>query len=128
MFKKPIRMFLILSAFLLILTAVAKLVSSAGSAPILEQPEAIFKMNYRHLFWAVAGCELAVAGVCLLARHPGLPATLLALLSTYFLIYRLSIHRLGIHYCSCLGSLTESLPFSKHSIDLALRLVLAFFL
>jgi len=57
-----------------------------------------------------------------------LPATLLALLSTYFLIYRLSIHRLGIHYCSCLGSLTESLPFSKNSIDLALRLVLAFFL
>ncbi len=126
--KKLIRFFFLSSAFLLLVTAAAKLISSAGSAPILKEKEIFFKIPYRHLFWLVGGCELVVAGACILSKRTGLRAALLACLATYFLMYRISMHWVGISYCPCLGSLTEALPFSERAIELSLMSVLIYFL
>ena len=90
------------SAALLILTAIAKFISGTGSAAILDRPDPVFMIPYRHVFFVSGGIELAVALVCLFSKSLWLQSHLLAWLATQFFAYRLGGHWMNVHYCGCL--------------------------
>ena len=54
------------SGLFLIVTAVAKLISSFGTAHILNHLDPIFLISFAHVFQAAAVVELAVAFICFL--------------------------------------------------------------
>jgi len=101
------------AAVLLLLTAVAKLYSASGSAKILEVQDRLLHLGYRPLMILAALLEIVVALFLLKSRsHLGRSLVLLWL-SANFLAYHLANYLLGIHYCPCLGSLTDRLPLPR---------------
>jgi hypothetical protein len=96
-------------------TAIAKLLSAGGRAPILDQTDPFFSISFRHLFWIVGAIELAVALVCFFGQQPKIQMWLVAWLSTSFLVYRIGLVWIGYQRpCPCLGSLTDALRISSH--------------
>jgi hypothetical protein len=124
---KIIRIYVYFAGVLLLITSLAKLVSSSGSARVLENTEPIFGMTFRHVFWLVGTIELLVALVCFFWKRVGLQAGLVAWLATSFLIYHLGLILISYHTpCSCMGNLTEALHISAKTADLAMKIILAF--
>ena len=126
---KVFRSFIVSAGVLLLATAAAKLVSAGGNAHILQFPDPILVIPYRHVFWAVGGLELVIALICLFSNRTRLQAGLVAWLATSFVIYRLALYLSGYHgLCHCLGNLTDALRISPQAADTAMKIVLAYLL
>jgi len=124
-----IRIFTFSAGLLLSATAIAKLISSAGVAKILEQPDPIFSISFRHVFWVVGMIELTTAFVCLFGRQLQLQVRLLAWLATSFLFYRLALIWIDYHRpCRCLGNLADDLHVSPQTADAAMKIILGYLL
>jgi hypothetical protein len=127
--SKAICIFIYIAGTMLFITAVAKFVSSAGSARILQNPDPILGISFRHVFWIVGAFELFVALVCFFSKQISLGAGLVAWLSTSFLFYRLGLVLIGYHRpCSCLGNLTDALHIPPQAADTAMKIILAYLL
>src|SRR5262249_23735076 len=124
--SKLIKLFILSSAFLLIITCAAKFVSAMGEAPVLDKPDRFFLLSHRTVFWVVGSIELVIAAVCLLTKRPWLQTVLLAWLATNFIGYRLALETLNVHDCSCLGTLADALPFDLTTINRIMLLILAY--
>jgi hypothetical protein len=123
------RLFSYSAGFLLLITAIAKLISSLGNSPILALPDPIFAIPFRWMFCVVGIIELAIAYVCLFNEHIGLRTGLVALLSTNFALYRLGLLLVGYYKpCPCLGNLTDALGISPQTADTAMKIILAYLL
>ena len=96
---KTIRIFICSAGIVLLIAAIAKFISGAGSAQILERNDPILYISFRHVFWMVGALELAVALICLFGRQFRLQAGLLAWLATNFILYRLGL--LFVNYSKC---------------------------
>jgi hypothetical protein len=108
------------AAFLLLLTAAAKLYSATGNARMLSMSDAFLPVNNRLLMVAVAAAEVVVAA-CLLRRSQALmPARALFWLSGNFALYRIGISAMGIKYCPCLGTLGQKLPVTQAHLNMIL--------
>ena len=127
--NKLVRIFTISSGILFLATAIAKVVSSFGSARILQNPDPILMMSFQHVFWIVGAVELIVAIFCFFDIRCELQASLVAWLATSFLIYRLGLVWIGYHRpCSCLGNLTDALHIPPQAADTAMKIILAYLL
>jgi len=126
--KKLIDSYIYSSAALLILTATAKFVSITGRAQILNQADPIFIVPYRTVFFLTGGIEVAVALVCFFSKRLWLRSCLLAWMATQFLAYRLGIGLINVHYCGCLGTLTDALPMNANLVHTLLVVMLAYLL
>jgi hypothetical protein len=124
--SKLIKFFIYSSAFLLVLTAVAKFLSATGNAPLLVRADPFFHISYRLLFLLVGTIEMAVAAICLCTDRIWLQAGLLAWLVTNFMGYRISLKWAHIQYCGCLGTLGQALPISPAVTDRILKFVLLY--
>jgi hypothetical protein len=114
---------------ILIVTAVAKVLSSFGDNPILREKDPIAALPYGVLLPCVAVPETAVACVCLFAKRVSTKARLLLWLACCFAAYRASLVLVGYHgYCHCLGELTEAIGIPQQFAQIALRGVLAYFI
>ena len=114
---------------LLIITATAKFISTSGSAHILQNPDPILSIPFRHVFLIVGALELIVAAVCFFGKSVELQAGLIALLATNFALYRLGLLLVGYHKpCSCLGNLTDTLHIPLQVADTAMKIVLGYLL
>ena len=124
---KAIRAFVRISALLLLATGAAKLVSSAGAAPVLDHLDPLFSISFRNVFRIVGVLEVLIAAVCFFSPWLRLQVALICWLSTSFVLYRISLHWLG-HYkaCSCLGTLTEALNITPETADFFMKCILAF--
>lgn len=123
------RWFFNLAAAALLLTAAAKVISSAGHGKILLSLDPVTGLQFRDLLRIVGGIEAAVALVCIFNRKSWLRAGLVAWLATNFLIYRIALRILGYHKpCTCLGNLTDGLNISPEITDIAMKLVLVYLL
>jgi hypothetical protein len=112
---------------ILLITALAKLLSAGGSARILSQSDPIFKISFRWLLTIVGIFELAVAAFCFFANRLRAQATVLAWLGTNFVFYRFSLFWIGYHKpCPCLGQLTDVLHVSPQIADGALKCILTY--
>lgn len=126
---KIARLFVYSAAIILLLTAAAKFISSAGQAKMLLQRDPLTGFQFRDLFRIVGGIEVAVALVCCFGKRIWLPAGLVAWLTTSFLGYRLGLSWTGYHRpCSCLGNLTDALRISPQTADMAMKIILAYLL
>jgi len=114
------------AAMLLILTAVAKFCSAAGTAKILLQQDQLLHVNIRLLMLGAAASECAIAFFLLRSRHELKRALALFWLSGNFMAYRFANQALGIHYCPCLGTLAQNLPLTQARLDLILTVLVIY--
>jgi hypothetical protein len=127
--EELIRLFKISSGMLLLVTAIAKLVSSFGRAHILQNLDPILAMSFQHVFWIVGLVELIVAGFCFFDRRSRLQVSLVAWLATCFVTYRLGLVLVGYQKpCSCMGNLADALHIPPQIADTAMKIILAYLL
>jgi len=129
MIPKLIRVFIICSGVLLLLTGQAKILSGWGSSHILQMPDPVFGLSFGSLFQWVGFVEVVVALLCFFGTRPVLQAGAIVLLSSNFVFYRLASMYVGYHKpCSCLGSLTDALHISAEAADTAMKFILGYLL
>ena len=113
----------------LLFAALAKLISSLGSARILQNADPIFAISFRSLFCVASFVESAVALVCFFSKRTTLQACLVAWLATSFLVYRLALVWIGYRQpCPCLGHLTDALHIPVQISETAMKSILAYLL
>ena len=127
MSKGLIALFIWSSGCLLLLTAVAKLISISGSARVLDTSDPIFSIPFRQSLGICALAELSVAAVCLFVSNRILQAGLIALLATNFVLYRFGLYWVGYgSACPCLGNFTDALHIAPHVADTAMKAILVY--
>ena len=124
-----IQFFTYTAGTLLLVAAIAKLISSIGSSHILALPDPIFIISFRLVLFIAGIIELAVGYTCLFHKQAVIRVGLLAVLSTNFMLYRLGLTLIGWHRpCPCLGNLTDALHIPPQTADTAMKIVLAYLL
>lgn len=127
MLNRIVRVFVFSAGLLFLATALAKLISGAGSARILQSPDPILDIPFRHVLLIVGGIEMLVAMLCLFSSRAQLQAGVIALLSTNFILYRFGLWLVGWHRpCACLGNLTDALHISPSAADTGMKIVLGY--
>lgn len=127
--KKLTRLFIFSAGAILMATALAKFVSSSGSAPILEAQDPVLPIPIRYLFALVGAVETGVVGACFLSKRRWIPTALVAWLSTGFVLYRLGLVWVGYHgHCPCLGNVTDALHLSPFVVDWTMRFIVLYLL
>jgi hypothetical protein len=98
-------------------------------AGILDDPDPLFEISFRHVFWMSGAVEAIVAATCFLGKTQEYAPFLVAWLATDFMLYRIALLVIGCHRpCHWLGNLTDALHISPQAADTAMRVVLAYFL
>lgn len=106
---------------LLSLTAAAKLVSATSKAAVMHLPDPLLGLSHRQILIAAALIELGIVSAWFCRMAPWRKHLLLLWLSSSMLIYRVALHFIAPgRPCPCLGSLTEKLPFSPATVNIAL--------
>jgi hypothetical protein len=127
--QKLIFVFVRSAGVLLLITALAKLISGVGSAPILQWRDPVLNVPFRYLFFALGGIEFLVAMICFRGKNVRIQTALVAWLSTNFIIYRLGLLWVGYHkLCSCLGNLTDALNIQPQTADAIMKTILCYLL
>ena len=123
------RYFLYSAAVILLLTGMAKTVSSAGSAKILLHHDPLTGLQFGNLFRIVGCIEVVVALVCFFRKRIWFPTGLIAWLATSFVTYRFGLIWVGYQKpCSCLGNLTDVLHIPPQTADTVMKIILAYLL
>lgn len=126
---KIARFFLYSAGAILLFTAMAKFISSAGHGAILRMSDPLIGIPFRDILLLAASVEAVTAVICLLNNRIGLSAGLVAWLSTCLAAYRFSLWQIGWHKpCSCLGNLTDALQISPRLADNIMKGVLIYLL
>lgn len=110
------------------ITAIAKIVSSYGSAKVLRIHDPVFGVSFHQMFLYAGFLELIVSAVCLFTTNVKLKNILIAWMATSIMIYRIGILCIGYHNpsCPCLGSLTDALHIAPQMADNVMEGVLAY--
>lgn len=117
------------AGLLLLLAAMAKLLTSAGNATILLSPDPILPISYRGAFLLAGLIEFAVGVACVAAPCKCVTVALVAWLASSLGIYRLGLLLIGYHRpCHCLGTLADALGLSPKAADDAMKILLAYLL
>jgi len=110
---------------LLLLTAVAKLLSVAGEARFLAVPDPVFLLPTRAVLLMAALTELAVAAYLTWGRSPTLKHGILLWLACVFLVYRGTLRFASPSTpCRCLGWVGDLVPVPPHFLERGLEAVL----
>jgi hypothetical protein len=115
--------FLVSSALILIVTALAKFYSASGDVKLLLTPDPLLHIHYGVLLPVVAALELGVAALLFLSRADKLKYLSLLWLSLNFMLYRLGFWFIGLpmEHCKCLGNLTDTLRLDPHVVQAVLQ-------
>ena len=123
----PIRYFVGSVGTLLLITALAKIVSATGSARILHNSDPILGISFQRVFEIVGSLELIIAMICFFGKNLGIKAGVVAWLATSFLVYRFGLIWVGYTKpCSCMGNLTDALHISPQIADTTLKILLVY--
>jgi hypothetical protein len=123
------RFFIYSSAVILLITAGAKFMGSAGHKKILMERDPIIGISIRNLILVAASIELAVAVICFYTKEILMSAMLIAWLSTNLLGYRIILALISYKKpCSCLGNLTDALHITPQTADTGMKIILAYLL
>jgi hypothetical protein len=115
--KNPI--FIRAAGAVLLVTALAKLVSALGEASILSKSDPLFYfISNRQLLFLAAILELLVGIVAWRACDCRVAGGLVAWIATLFAAYRTGLWLVGYHgTCNCLGHTTDALGISPQAAD-----------
>jgi hypothetical protein len=124
------RWFCLSAGLILLLTGLAKVLSTLSISRMLDVADPVFGLKFRHLFMGVGLLELGAAFLILLTDlRPRLKLLLIAWLSTNFVIYRAGLWLMDWRQpCNCLGTLTDFLHLSPTAADWLMKAALAYML
>ncbi|MCX8156765.1 MAG: hypothetical protein N3J91_10010 [Verrucomicrobiae bacterium] len=115
------------AATILCLTAVCKLISVTGEARVMALADPIIRfVSLRQLLLWTALLELGVAWYLFNGRNIRARNYLLLWLCGLFIAYRVGLWLMQYKGCSCLGTVTQWLPVSAGTVDLVMKLILAY--
>jgi hypothetical protein len=124
---KMARLFLYSAGAILLVTAIAKLVSIFGHGAILQVRDPLVGIPFRILICTTAVVEACFAAACFYSKRLSVTAGLVAWLASSLAAYRLGLWWIGYHKpCNCLGNLTEALHVSLQAADLIMKSVLVY--
>src|ERR1019366_3652977 len=118
------RTLICVAGIVLLITAYAKLASlfAGNGSKILDVQEPLFALRYRYIFGVTGTIEALVGFHCLLSKEQRLSATLLASLSSSFVLYRVGTAWIGYHQpCPCFGSFADKLNIDPDLADQLVR-------
>lgn len=122
-------LFIRTAGLILVITGLAKVVSTFGTAKIMQMTDPILGIPFRFLLLGVGILELTIAGFCFLRRFEQLGTALVAWISTAFLVYRFGLWFVGWHHpCACMGNLTDLLHLSPQAADNLMKGLLSYML
>jgi len=114
---------------MLLLTAVAKIVSSGGNAGALNVNDRVFGLPNSYLLLLAGLVEGAAAIFCFIGKSRRMQVAILAWLASVFLLYRLNLWAQGYRgLCPCLGNMTSAIHLPSRAADWWLRVVLGYIL
>jgi len=117
------------AGILLVITAVAKLVSASGNVGVLQTPDPLLGLSYRSVFLIAGVVELLIGTSCLFGRNIELNVCLLSSLTAIFALYRVGLAILGHHkLCSCLGNITDALHISPKLAENIMKIIFCYLL
>ena len=126
---KTAQWFLYSAAVVLMLTAVAKFISSMAHEKIMLAVDPLTGFQFNNLFRIIGVVEVAVALVCIFGRQLWFRVGLVAWLATSFSAYRIGLVLVGYRRpCHCLGNLTDALHIPPQTADTAMKIILAYLL
>jgi hypothetical protein len=129
MLKKTVLCFMYVASVLLLVTALAKIISSAGSTRILQESDPILMLPYRWVFLAVGWVELILALICIFGNRLMLKLSLIAWLATIFLMYRIGLWWIDWKRpCKCLGNLTDTLHIPAQTAETIMKMIVGYLL
>ena len=115
------------SALLLAFTGVAKLISSAGAAKVLDVKDPVLGIQFRYLFLLTGVVETVVALLCLTKRSIWIRTGLIAWLASIVFVYRIGLLSIGYTApCNCLGTMTEAIHLAPQAADIGMKMVLLY--
>jgi hypothetical protein len=124
---KVVYFFLKSVGLLLAFSAIAKLVSATGSAPILEENDPIFMVSFRILFWLIGLLELIIALICFFCKRYEVSILLTAWIAGSFAFYRFGLWWISWRRpCICLGNLTEAIHVSPRTAGWIMDIIFAY--
>jgi len=115
--------------FLLLFTAVAKLISITGRQGILGVEDPLLSLTYRQLLSVAGVLELLAAIFIIYGSNPRQKLITINFFSMAFLTYHLGIHFLGKEvttHCPCLGRVTDQLHISQNLADLFIQFIIVY--
>ncbi len=114
---------------ILAVAGIAKIWSAFGTSKVLGEYDPIVGAKFRLLMLAVGILETAIALVCFFRKRQALALSLVAWISTNFMVYRLGLWWLDWRRpCGCLGSLTDAIHISPQAADKIMKVLLAYLL
>jgi hypothetical protein len=117
------------SGIILLITALAKIVSAFGNSAVLNIYDPVFAITFRKLLLISSLIEIIVGLISVWNKNEFLKACLLASLSVTFLSYRFELWWIGYRrYCPCLGTLTDALHIPPQTADTVMKIILAYLL
>ncbi len=123
------RYFVLTSASILGIIAIAKIASVFSNAPVMLMPDPLIGLSFRRLLLLAGLVELVIACMCLFTANLKRNTFLIAWMSTSFLMYRMGLWLIDWHRpCHCLGDLTEMLRMSPGLADNLMKGVLLYLL
>jgi hypothetical protein len=121
--------FLRTAGVILVVTGLAKIVSVFGTARLLDLPDPILNVTFRHLLLAVGVAEIVIGMASLFLINQGATLLAMAWLTSAFLVYRWGLWFSGWHSpCHCLGNLTDLLHLSPQIADTITIILLCYLL
>lgn len=125
-----ITVFIPQASTVLAFTGAAKVFTAFSHAGVLEAQDPVFGISLRHLFLLVGIAELVVSVICLVnRRNRRLSLLLLAWFASSVVAYRIGLWAMDWQGpCRCLGTLTDVLPISPKTVDLLMKMLLAYLL
>lgn len=112
---------LLVTAYLLLLAGLAKLLAFRSPAHFLETSDAVLGVKVRTLLLALAVCELSVAAFLTLSNKTSLKLLLTAYCGANFLAYHGAlIWMKAPQPCSCLGNFTDWVPLAPRTLSVVL--------
>jgi hypothetical protein len=127
--KTLMNVFVTSTGCILLISALAKIISTFGKAGILYHRDPFLNVSFRDVMFLAALLELLVAGFCLISNRTYLCLKLVAWLSTLIAIYRIGLWYSGWHRpCVCMGTVVDDLPISPQLADLIMKIILAYFI
>jgi hypothetical protein len=114
----------------LAVTAILKIVSATGEAPILAQSDPLLAyFSNRQMMLLAAFLEALVLGLILWEHDRLRQVALVAWIGTGFLMYRAGLWWVGYEgACSCLGNVTRTVGLSPAMEDLGVKILLGYLL
>lgn len=118
------KVFVLSGGVFLLLSGVAKLISSFGGVRILDEIDPVFAVSYRMLFLIVGIVEVVIGVVCTRNRNLDLSLMLLLWISSCFLCYRAGRWFMGVSEpCGCLGNFSDAIGLSSVVSDNAMKVI-----